>query len=77
MFGGRENEKKRKEKKVYLSEKDFVGEGSVYVRGVEEGDAGVNGMVDERDHIWFRLCRPIEGRHAHATKSLSRNLQTL
>ena len=47
MFGSRENERKR----FYLSEKDFVGEGTVYVGGVQEGDAGVNCMVDERYHI--------------------------
>ena len=54
-----------------LAEKDFISEGAVDVGGVEQGDAAVDGMVNESDHVFFRLGRAIEGGHAHAPKSLS------
>ena len=54
-----------------LAEKDFISEGAVHVGGVEQGDAAVDGVVNESDHVFFRLGRAIEGGHAHAPKSLS------
>jgi hypothetical protein len=60
-----------------LSEKDFVGEGAVDVGGIKEGDAGVEGMVDESDHVFFGLGRAIKGGHAHATEALCGHLQSL
>jgi hypothetical protein len=62
----------RKKKRWDLSEKDFVGEGAVHVGGVEEGDTGVDGVVDERDHVFFGLAG-----HAHATEALCGHLQSL
>jgi hypothetical protein len=72
------NEKKKKKKKERkkrrtwdLSKKDFIGEGAVDIGGVEEGDAGVDGMVDESDHVFFGLGKAIEGGgHAHAAEAL-------
>ena len=56
---------------MYLSEEDFVGERAVDVGSVEEGDAGVDGMVDESDHVLFGLWRAIAGfGHAHAAQTL-------
>ena len=40
---------------TYLAKKDFVGEGTVDVRGIKEGDPAVNGMVDESDHVLVGL----------------------
>ena len=54
-----------------LAEKDFISEGAIDVGGVEQGDAAVDSVVNESDHIFFRLGRVIEGGHAHAPKSLS------
>jgi hypothetical protein len=72
------NEKKKKKKKKRKnittwarSKKDFIGEGAVDIGGVEEGDAGVDGMVDESDHVFFGLGKAIEGGgHAHAAEAL-------
>jgi hypothetical protein len=71
--------KKWKKKKIWdLSEKDFVGEGAVDIGGVEEGDAGVDGMTDESDHVLFGLGRTIDAAgHAHAAEALCRHLQSL
>ena len=55
---------------MYLSEEDFVGKRAVDVGSVEEGDAGVDGMVDESDHVLFGLWRAIELGHAHAAQPL-------
>ena len=55
---------------MYLSEEDFVGERAVEVGSVEEGDAGVDGMVDESDHVFFGLWGAIEFGHAHAAQTL-------
>jgi hypothetical protein len=60
-----------------LSEKDFVGEGAVDVGGIKEGDAGVEGMVDESDHVFFGLGKAIDAGHAHATEALCGHLQSL
>ena len=49
-----------------LAEKDFIDEGAVEVGGVREGDAAVDGVVDDGDHV-LRLGRAIEGRHAQAS----------
>ena len=50
-----------------LAEKDFIDEGAVEVSGVKEGDAAVDGVVDDGDHVLLRLGRAIEGRHAQAS----------
>ena len=50
----------------YLSKEDFIGEGAIDVGGVEEGDTSVDGMMDERDHVFIRLWRTIESGHSHA-----------
>ena len=63
--------------KVHLAKENFVGVGAVDVRGVEEGDAGGDGMVDENDHVFIGLGRAVEGGHAHAAKSLSGDLEAL
>jgi hypothetical protein len=62
--------KKKKKRTRDLSEKDFVGEGAVEVGGVEEGDAGVDGVLYESDHVLFWLGRAIEAGHAQATQAL-------
>lgn len=46
---------------TYLAEENLVGVGAVDVGGVEEGDAGVDGVVDELDHVWFWLRGAVEG----------------
>ena len=51
----------------YLSDKDFVSVGPIYVGGVKEGDTTVDGMVDEFDHVGIGLGRAVESGHAHAT----------
>jgi hypothetical protein len=43
--------------------------GAVDVRGIKEGDAGVEGMVDESNHVFFKLRRAIDAGHAHATEA--------
>jgi hypothetical protein len=69
---GRRRRRRRKLKD--LSEKDFVGEGAVDVGGVEEGDPGVDGVVDESNHVLFGLGRAIDGGHAHAAQALCGHL---
>jgi hypothetical protein len=51
--------------------------GAVHVRGVEEGNAGGDGMVDERDHVRLRLRRAVVGGQAHAAEALRRDLEPL
>jgi hypothetical protein len=70
-------QRKKERKRRDLSEKDFVGERAVDVGGVEEGDTGVDGVVDERDHVFFGLGRAIGAGHAHATEALCGHLQSL
>ena len=50
----------------YLSKEDFIGEGAIDVGGVEESDTSVDGMMDERDHVFIRLWRTVGGGHSHA-----------
>ena len=50
----------------YLSKEDFIGVGAIDVGGVEEGDTRVDGMMDERDHVFIRFWRTVEGGHSHA-----------
>ncbi|CAK9162200.1 unnamed protein product [Ilex paraguariensis] len=54
----------------YLANKEFVGVGTVYIGGVEEGDAGVDGVVDEFDHFLFWLGRTMVKGQSHAAQSL-------
>jgi hypothetical protein len=61
---------KKKKRTRDLSEKDFVGEGAVDVGGVEKGDAGVDGVVDESDHVLFGFGRAIGSGHPHAAEAL-------
>lgn len=51
--------------------------GAVRVGGIEEGDAGVNGVVDEGDHVGIRLRRAVKSGHAHTAMSLCRYLKAL
>ncbi|TVU13692.1 hypothetical protein EJB05_37112, partial [Eragrostis curvula] len=44
---------------THLADEDLVGVGPVAVGGVEEGDAGVDGVVDERDHVGLGLRRAV------------------
>ncbi|KAG5588673.1 hypothetical protein H5410_049107 [Solanum commersonii] len=37
---------------------DLVSVGSIYIGSIEKSDAGVNGVVDELDHIGFGFGRP-------------------
>ncbi|TVU13684.1 hypothetical protein EJB05_37104, partial [Eragrostis curvula] len=63
--------------KPYLAEEDLVGVGAVDVGGVKEGDAGGNGVVNERGHLGLGLGRAVDGGHAHAAEALRRDLQAL
>lgn len=78
---GKDKDKEEEEEEllfyVDLAEEDLVGEGAVDVGGVEEGDAGADGVANEGDHVGLRLGRPVERRHAHATQPLRRHLQPL
>ena len=55
----------------YLAKENFIGVRAVDIGSVEEGNATVDGIVDESDHVGFGLRRAVEGGHAHATQSLS------
>lgn len=50
-----------------LGEEKLVGVRAVDIGGVEKGDAGVDGMVDERNHVGLGLWRALDSRHAHAS----------
>jgi hypothetical protein len=50
---------------------------AVDVGGVEEGDPGGDGVVDQLDHVGLGLGRAVEGGHAHAAEALRRDLQPL
>lgn len=62
---------------VYLSKEYFVGVGPINVGRVEEGDAGIDGVVDEVYHFGLGLWRAEESGHAHTAKTQRRNLQAL
>ena len=47
---------------------------AVNVGGVEEGDPGGDGVVDELDHVRLGLGRTVEGGHAHAAEALRGDL---
>lgn len=49
----------------YLSEENLIGMGPIEIGSVEKCDAGIDGMVDELDHINLRLGRAVGGGHAH------------
>lgn len=51
--------------------------GAVDVGSVEKRDAGVDGVVDEFDHIGLGLRRAVEGGHGHAAQPLFRHLKAL
>lgn len=44
--------------------------GAVHIGGVKEGDAGVDGMANEGDHVGFGLGRAVTEGHAHAAQAL-------
>lgn len=50
---------------------------AVDVGGVEKCDSGVNGMVDEFDHIGLGLGLAVVSRHAHTTQPLLRYFKAL
>ena len=60
-----------------LAEEDLVGVRAIDVGGVEQGDSGGDGVVDELDHVGLGLGRAVEGGHAHAAEALRRDLQPL
>ncbi len=46
---------------VYLANQDFVGEGSISMRGIEQGNTQLlHGITDELHHLFFRPCGSIE-----------------
>jgi hypothetical protein len=46
---------------VYLANQDFVGEGSISIRGIEQGNTQLlYGIKNELHHLFFRPCRSIE-----------------
>ena len=47
-----------------LAEEDLVGVRAVEVGSVEEGDAGGDGVVEERNHVALRLGWPVGKGHA-------------
>lgn len=67
----------KRRRKGYLAEEDLVGVRSVHVGGVEKSDAGVDGVVDEGDHVGVGFGGPVESGHAHATEALTGDLQPL
>lgn len=60
-----------------LSEENLVLEWPIDIGGVEEGDATIDGVVDEGDHVGLGLRGPVEGRHAHTSEPLNRDLEAL
>jgi hypothetical protein len=53
-----------------LFENGFVVEGVEDISGVEEGDAGVDSVVDESDYVFFGIGIGIEDGHVDATQAL-------
>jgi hypothetical protein len=72
-----ENEPELEFQRSDLADEEFVGVRAIHVGGVEEGDAGGDGVVDELDHVGLRLGWAVEGGHAQATKALRGYLQPL
>jgi hypothetical protein len=62
------NEKRRR--KWDLFKNGFVVEGVEDISGVEEGDAEVDSVVDERDYVFFGIGIGIEDGHVDATQAL-------
>ena len=50
---------------------------AVDVGGVEEGDAGGDGVVDKLYHVLFGFRWAVHERHAHTAQSLGRHLHAL
>lgn len=50
-----------------LADEDFVGVRAVEIGSIEMSDAGVDGVVDEFDHVFFGFGRSITSRHSHAS----------
>ena len=61
----------------YLADEDFVGVRAVDVGGVEESDAGGDGVVDKLYHVLFGFRWAVHVRHAHTAQSLGRHLHAL
>jgi hypothetical protein len=61
---------KTKKNRWDLSENGFVVEGVEDISGVEEGDAGVDSVVDESDYVFFGIGIGIEDGHVDATQAL-------
>jgi hypothetical protein len=62
-----------KQRNIYiwdLFENGFVVEGVEDISGVEEGDAGVDSVVDESDYVFFGIGIGIEDGHVDATQAL-------
>ena len=58
-----------------LADELLVGERAVDLRGVEEGDAAVDGGADQRDHLLLVRGRTEGVAHAHAPEADRRDLQ--
>ncbi len=55
----------------------FVGEGTIDLRRVEEGDAAVDCRADQRDAVGFAEGMAIGKVQAHAAEANGRNLETV
>lgn len=60
-----------------LAEEKLVGLRTVDVGGIEERNAGINGVVEKSDGVTFGLGRTVERGNPHATEALSRDLKAL
>ena len=58
-------------------QEELVGVWPVEVGGVEQGDAGGDGVVDELHHVRLGLGRAVGEGHAHAAQAQPRHLQPL
>nr|GMD59944.1 hypothetical protein Iba_chr12aCG6330 [Ipomoea batatas] len=72
-----DGERSETETHTYLAKEDFIGVGAIHIGGVEQGDAGINGVVNELDHIFIRLGRAVKTGHPHTAKTLRRYFQPL
>ena len=58
-----------------LAHQVLVGERSVDLRGVEEGDSAVHGSAQHRDHLRAVPGRPVAEAHAHAAEADGRDFE--
>lgn len=60
-----------------LADQFLVGEGTVGLGGVEQGDAAVVGGMDELDHLLLVGGRAVHGGHAHAAQAEGGDFQVV